>query len=276
MQKMRKLKLFLFMLLIAEWSSYSQDILIAKTPDSIHNTVVAIMRLDSTGKVLSRASGVLINSRVILTAGHVNYKRYPDGLDRRGFIAASPKALQTTNYIPFDWINNVETHPDLIERGKILKDTTSLLNPNNFLDIGLIFLDTPIEKMPIAKLPKPSFFKSLPEGTSFLGVGYGYHKVRDVSFKYSFIDGVRRKWKPKSVTAINDLYLMGTCDTSSNQPFTSVGDSGAPLFINDTIIMAITIGATPVPNSSLFVRIDNPIVLDWIKNAVKKRLGIDL
>ncbi len=273
---MRKFIFLSLIILFVGGSSYSQDILIAKTPDSTHNTVVAIMRLDSTGKILTRATGVLINSRVILTAGHVNYKRYPDGLDRRGFISASPKALQTNNYIPFDWINDVETHPDLIERSKSLNDTTGLSNPNNFLDIGLIFLNTPVTGMPVAKLPKPFLFRSLPEGTSFLGVGYGYNKIRDSSFKFSFIDGVRRKWKPESVIAINDLYLMGTPDTSSHQPFIAVADSGSPLFINGDTIIAITSGGGPVPNSGVFVRMDNPVVLDWIKNVVKKRLGIEL
>ena len=54
------------------------QILTLKTTDSTHNAVVALMRLDSTGKILTRATGVLINSRVILTAGHVNYKPYQD------------------------------------------------------------------------------------------------------------------------------------------------------------------------------------------------------
>ena len=54
------------------------------------------------------------------------------------------------------------------------------------------------------------------------------------------------------------------------QPLTSIGDSGGPLFIDNNIIIAITSGG------GRFVRIDNPIVLDWIKNTVKKRLGIDL
>lgn len=270
-----KKSILLFLIFTIANVSYSQEILIAKTLDSTHNTVVAIMRLDSTGKIITRATGVLINPRVILTAGHVHYKPYPDGIDRRGFISPSNKALQSNNYIPFDWIVNVETHPDQTEYSKSLIDTTGASNPNNFLDIGLIFLDTPVKNRPIAKLPKPSLFKSLPAGTSFLGVGYGYNKVRDKSFKYSFIDGIRRKWKPGSVSAINDLWLLGTCDPLSNQPLLSVADSGGPLFIDNNIIMAIASGYG-AQNSGRFVIVDNPVVLDWIKNTVKKRLGINL
>ena len=69
---------------------------------------------------------------------------------------------------------------------------------------------------------------------------------------------------------------MGTCATSSNQQLMSVGDSGSPLFINNNEIIAIATNEGSVLNSGLFVRVDNPIVLDWIKNVVKKRLGIDL
>jgi V8-like Glu-specific endopeptidase len=155
---MKKL-ILLFLIFTVANVSYSQEIRIAKTLDSTHNTVVALMRLDSTEKIITRATGVLINPRVILTAGHVHYKRYPDGIDRRGFISPSNKALQSNNYISFDWIDNVETHPDQMAYSKSVADTTGASNPDNFLDIGLIFLDTPVKNMPVAKLPASSLFK---------------------------------------------------------------------------------------------------------------------
>lgn len=271
-----KKRILLLLLLIITELTYAQEILITKTIDSTHNAVVALMRLDSTGKVLTRATGVLINPRVILTAGHVNYKRYPDGLDRRGFVAPSNNALQTNKYIPFDWIDNVLTHPDYIKLTNSTKDTALHLDRNTIPDIGLIFLDTPVENMPVAKLPKPLLFSSLPSGTSFLGVGYGYNRVRDSTFKFSYIDGIRRKWKPERISVFNDFWLETMPDSVSHQPFTNVADSGAPLLIDDNTIIGITHGGRTVPNSSGFSRIDNPAVLNWIKSAVKKKLGIDL
>lgn len=222
---MRKFKL-LFLLILLTKLSFGQAELVTKTVDSTHNMVVAIMRLDSNGKILTRATGVLIHPRVILTAGHVNYKRYPDGIDRRGYISPSNKALHSDSYIPFDWINNVLTHPDQTAFQKSMQDTTGALDPIDHLDIGLIFLDTPIKNRPIATLPQPLTFNQLPAGTSFLGVGYGYHKVRDKSFKFTAIDGYRRKWTPDSLIVSNDKWLEGT----SVQQIVSVGDSGSPLF----------------------------------------------
>jgi hypothetical protein len=268
---MTKFKL-LFLLTVWVNVAFGQVALSTKTADSTHNMVVAIMRLDSTGKILTRATGVLIHPRVILTAGHVNYKRYPDGTDRRGYISTSNTALQTSNYIPFDWINNVLTHPDQTAHQKSLKDTTGASDPSDYLDIGLIFLDTPITNKPIATLPKPSFFNGLPATTAFLGVGYGYHKVRDKTFKYTAIDGRRRKWQPGTVTAHNDKWLFGT----ATQQVVSVGDSGSPLLVDDHIIIGITSGTGESINTSRFVRVDNPAVLSWIRDAVQKRLGVRL
>lgn len=268
---MTKFKLPFLLMLLAN-VAFGQAELSLKTPDSTHNIVVAVMRLDSTGKILTRATGVLIHPRVILTAGHVNYKRYPDGIDRRGYISTSNTALQTNKYIAFDWIDNVLTHPDQTVYQKSLQDTTGASDPHMFLDIGLIFLDAPVTDRPIAKLPKPSFFNSLPAGTSFLGVGYGYHKVRDKTFKYTAIDGRRRKWKPDTVNAINDKWLFGTSAGQS----VAVGDSGSPLLVNDDIIIGIASGNGETLNTGRYVRIDNPVVLGWIREAVAKRLGVKL
>lgn len=266
-----KLKLQLLLVLFAN-VAFGQAELTIKTADSTHNVVVAIMRLDSNGKILTRATGVLIHPRVILTAGHVNYKRYPDGIDRRGYVTTSNTALQTSNYIPFDWINNVVTHPDQTNHANSMQDTTGASDPTNYLDIGLIFLDTPIKNTPIAKLPKPLLFKTLPAGTVILGVGYGYHKVRDKNFKYTFIDGHRRKWQPKTIVVKNDKWLLST----SSEQMTSVGDSGSPLLINDDTVIAITSGNGRTVNESWFGRIDNPVLLGWIKDAVQKKLGVKL
>nr|WP_294941521.1 trypsin-like serine protease [uncultured Mucilaginibacter sp.] len=268
---MTKFKL-LFLLIVLTNVAFGQVDLSTKTADSTHNMVVAIMRLDSTGKILVRATGVLIHPRVILTAGHVSYKRYPDGIDRRGYISTSNTALQNSNYIPFDWINNVLTHPDQMAHQKSLKDTTGASDPSNYLDIGLIFLDTPITNRPIAALPKPSFFNTLPGVTTFLGVGYGYHKVRDKTFKYKAIDGRRRKWQPGTVTANNEKWLFG----NARQQVVAVGDSGSPLLVDDHIIIGITSGTGDTINSSRFVRVDNPVVLGWIRDAVQQRFGVKL
>lgn len=257
--------------------SYGQTILITKSPDSTHNAVVAIMRYDSSGKLLTRATGVLIHPRVILTAGHVRFvKTYKDGLKRQGLIAPSNKAFEAKDYYTFDWINDVETYPEQDDFQKSFRDTTGKLKPAMFFDIGLIFINSPILDKPIVKLPQPMLFQELPVGINFIGVGYGYHKLRDSSFKYSYIDGIRRSWKPKSVTAINAKWLSGACDTIVKQQFTNTADSGAPIFINDDTIIGINSSGGNYPDSAKFNRLDNLILLEWIKKIVKQKIGIAL
>jgi len=256
---------------------YSQDILIAKSLDSTHNSVVAIMRFDSTGKLLTRATGVLIHPRVVLTAGHVRFvNTYPDGLKREGLISLSHQALETQDYISFDWIDNVQTHPDQENFQKSFRDTTGRFPLGSYFDIGLIYLKEPVQNKPIARLPEESFFLKLPANVPFIGVGYGYHKLRERTFKYSYIDGNRRKWKPQSVKVINDKWLSGACDTTSKQQFANVGDSGSPLFINDNTIIGIFSAAPRYPDTAKIVRLDNKDILDWIKQVVKNKFGITL
>ena len=256
--------------------SYGQDILVAKTVDTSHNAVVAIMRYDSTGKLLTRATGVLIHPRVVLTAGHVRFvKTYKDGLKRQGLIAPSGKAFQSKQYIDFDWIEDVVTYPEEDDFQKSIRDTTGKLDASMFFDIGLIFLSSPVLDKPIANLPQAMLFQKLSAATGFIGVGYGFHKIKDSSFKYAFIDGVRRKWKPQSIKIMNDKWLAAACDTTIKQQFTSTGDSGSPIFINDDTIIAIHSSGGNYPESAKFNRLDNQVLLDWIKRSVSQKLGIN-
>src|SRR5262245_30579320 len=66
------------------------DILVAKSVDSTHSSVMAILRVDTIGNIVVSASGVLINPRVILTAGHVNFqnaKASPNGCKPQGLVS---------------------------------------------------------------------------------------------------------------------------------------------------------------------------------------------
>jgi V8-like Glu-specific endopeptidase len=275
---------FWILTIITVQLTFSQVTPLAKTKDSTHNSVVAIQIIDTSGKVLVRASGVLIHPKIILTAGHVNYntgKRNFIGLKTQGFIATSYNAYNPDNRYPFDWSRDIESHPDTADFQKGLSDTTGKIKPTMFIDIGLIFLDHPISNMPIARLPEPFLLNDLQSYSSLLGVGFGYDKASDSTFTRSLIDGLRRKWTPHKITLFNDLWLSAQCDTISNLPFISIGDSGAPLFQQDSIVVGIWSwrgddAIKPCPYSSWAVRVDNPKVLTWIKDTIKSRLGIDL
>lgn len=261
----------------------SQAMPLAKTLDSTHNSVVALQGIDTSGKVFVGTAGVLIHPKIILTAGHVNYnvfKKLIVGLKIQGFVATSYNAYNPDKRYPVDWLRDMVSYPDTADFQKSLSDTTGGKKPTMFIDIGLIFLDHPISNMPIAKLPEPFLLNDLQSYSSLLGVGFGYDKVVDSTFSSSLIDGLRRKWIPHKITLFNDLWLSAQCDSISNLPFISIGDSGAPLFQQDSIVVGIWSlrddAVKPCPYSSWAVRIDNPKVLTWINATVKSRMGIDL
>lgn len=264
--------------------TFSQAMPLAKTIDSTHNSVVAFQLIETSGKVFVSTAGVLIHPKIILTAGHVNYnivKKIIVGLKTQGFVATSYNAYNPDKRYPVDLLRDIESYPDTADFQKSFSDTTGKIEPTMFIDIGLIFLDHPISNMPIAKLPEPFLLNDLQSCSSLLGVGFGYDKAQDSTFSLSLpFDGLRRKWTPHKITLFNDLWLSAQCDTISNLPFISIGDSGAPLFLQDSIVVGIWSwrgdAVKPCPYSSWAVRVDNPKVLTWIKDTIKSKIGIDL
>src|SRR6476660_3619116 len=90
---------------LSEEQKNGADILIAKSVDSTHNSVIAILRVDTVDNVVLSASGVLINPRVILTAGHVNFKNaitFPNGCRPHGIVSFSRQALTKNDRYDFD------------------------------------------------------------------------------------------------------------------------------------------------------------------------------
>lgn len=262
---------------------FSQAKPLAKTVDSSHPSVVAILRVDSSGRAFINASGVLINPKVVLTAGHVNFdniKRGPGGSKIQGFVVTGENAYNSDNQITFNWLKDVESHPDSGYFQISFSDTTGKTKPTMFIDIGLVFLERPILDIPAAMLPQPSILYN-PDAVRFCsGVGFGYDKIYDSTFVPSKVDGFKRIWMPQKISLCNDLWLSVDCDTISNLPYIGAYDSGAPLLTQDNTVVGIWSwtdeAKKPCPYSSWAVRIDNPKVLAWIKDRIKTRLGVEL
>lgn len=280
---MKTVTIFLTLSLLTVHLIFGQAIPVAKTIDLSHPSVVAILRVDTSGRAFINASGVLINPKVILTAGHVNFdniKRGPGGCKIQGFVVTGENAYNPDNQITFDWLHDVESHPDSAFLLNSFSDTTGKTKPTMFIDIGLVFLTPPILDIPPAMLPQPSILNNFDVAQSFSGVGFGYDKTYDSTFVPSKIDGFKRKWMPQKFSLFNDLWLSVDCDTVSNLPYISAYDSGAPLLLQDNTVVGIWSwfdeAKKPCPYSSWAVRIDNPKVLKWIKDRIKTRLGVDL
>jgi hypothetical protein len=264
-------------------SLMSQPISVAKTLDLTHHSVVAILRVDSLGKAYVFASGVLIHPQVVLTSGHVNFnsaKTGKGGCNTQGFVSFAENAFNLDDRLPFDWLKDIESHPDTSDFRKSFSDTTGRTDPSMFIDLGLLFLNHPVLNRPVSHLPKPNVLNDIQPDNVLLGVGFGYDKIYDSTFVESLVDGKRRQWQPHDLSLFNDLWLSTQCDTITNLPYISIHDSGAPLFLDDNIIVGIwsrlNVATEPCQYSSWGVRIDNPKVLSWIKDRMKSRLGIDL
>jgi V8-like Glu-specific endopeptidase len=261
-----------------------QTILVAKTAktiDTTHQSVVAILAVDSAGKAFVTGSGVLIHPKVVLTAGHVNaHNVFGDDRPTEGLVSLSNNALDPGNRYSFDWLKDVESHPDTAAYAHVPYDTTHQTNPYMFIDVGLIFLRQAVVNRPVAQLPDSNALARSNAHDLLEGVGYGFDKVPDSHFTLDLVDGIRRHWRLQNISLMNDLWLSTECDSVTNLPFTSIFDSGAPLFLNNNMVVGIWslhAGAIePCPYSSRAVRIDNPKVLAWIKDRIKKRLGVDL
>jgi hypothetical protein len=226
-------------------------------------------------------SGLLIHPNVILTAGHTNFSAIKTWWDKNcspvGYISFGNNALQSNDLIPFNWLKDVETHPDQSKREDSFADTTGKTNFKMFTDIGLIFLDRPVFNKHLIQLPDSHALKTINKNDILVGVGYGYHKLDTVYQRIpGLVDGLRRKWQMSQIFLVNDLWLKTNCDSASNLPYIGMFDSGAPLLLNDTLVVGIWGSGDKAPEpclfSSLAARIDNPKVLNWILDCIKSRL----
>jgi hypothetical protein len=260
----------------------AQSSSLAKTIDTTHHEVIAVLRVDSSGRAFVAGSGVLIHPRVVLTAGHVNYddaSRAPGGARAKGLVSNGSNALAEHRRIEFDWLEDVESHPETELFLTSLADTPEASDKYAFIDVGLIFLPQPLTSAPVARLPAPDKLSGTIPEKALVGVGYGYHEVPK-NFSDELVDGFRRQWRPESPRLVNDLWLRAGCDSVTTLPFISAHDSGAPLFLGERVVVGvwsiIDVAPPPCPYLSCAVRVDSPEVLEWIRERIRMRIGIEL
>jgi hypothetical protein len=234
-------------------------------PDNGEHPYVGLMVADDAeGNPLWRCSGALISPTVFVTAGHCT--EAPAVRATIWFDEDVESGIPGNGY-PFD--GDVDgttfTHP--------------LYDPSAFFlyDLGVVVLDAPMIMPEYGVLPEvgqldPLVNRRGRQDTTFTAVGYGLQRINPV-----FIEGFRVRLQ----ATLNLVTLKGRAGGASGfPPKTSVwmtanahtggtcfGDSGGPLFADDThTIVAVTsygLNGNCVGIGAGF-RIDKEIELGWL------------
>jgi hypothetical protein len=230
-------------------------------------------------------SGTLIAPDVVLTAGHCTTFFSDPELEITEvwvtFDAEASVDLETWEILPGGtWYTSDEwyTHPDYVN------DDWPFT-----ADYGVVILDEPVEGITPAALPEPYVLDEMLGTTGqtdvrFMDVGYGQSGVtvgggpyvRNFEFirKYSI-----QRYNPSkgAVGTQYDLWLILQSAPSANKGGGCGGDSGSGIFPEgeDTIV-AVHVGGYRMGYltrlcgrmTSLNMRVDLPIVLDWLAQWV--------
>ena len=249
---------------------------LGKELDRRHQAVTAVFP-DRAGPGRSPATGTLVGPSVVVTAGHVSPR--PSTPDLPPWIVAfGPNANQPAKQMRLDAALASQPHPGFLA---FVDDNGR--NPNeriDFLDVGLLFLPEPAGVAPMA-LPAPGLLDHLTPRDRFVGVGYGFHEViRESNLGMAgAADGNRRQWRV-GVKLLNSAWMRLEDDPAKGYGQICRGDSGAPILLDrggqETLVGVVSHsdgqGCGPgIPTYAL--RVDNPAVLDWIRQAISRAGG---
>jgi hypothetical protein len=169
-------------------------------------------------------SGTLIAPDVVLTAGHCVEPLDPSASVAAHFFVRLPawdlRQLATViSSTQARHVNARDQHP-LWQVGTELRS-----------DLGLLYLDLPMEDAPVATLLEPGERGALSFGRNFVAVGYGSHiRVSDSDFP--------RPLDPQMVRRSVELWIAGVTitsfDATSGDETICHGDSGGPAFASVT------------------------------------------
>lgn len=202
------------------------------------------------GKV---CTGVKVSAAQILTAAHCVFSRK----DKRHFLNPGDVLWFTTDR-NFSQLNVDMTKEWVVERVQA-HDDFKQENPQSFNDIALITLANKIDWIPRAKLK----FDAIPAGTSVIKTGYGCEEAKEPDNWWNRITGIferripnRLKWAPDTIIGVDhyrtifrrfglnpDTFDAATAQRqflftegilAGNDNSLCNGDSGGPLFLNDT------------------------------------------
>lgn len=231
-------------------------------PDNGEHPMVGLaVMFNADGRPLWRCSGTMIAPRVFLTAGHCT--EAPAASAEVWFL----DDVDASAHYPYGGSDSIHgssvyTHPEFSS------------GPFYMHDAGIIILDADVPE-PYGELPPLGILDELAKGpernqTRIKAVGYGLQKINPVEvvgfrirlqadLRILDVNGTAGIPAGTSVMLSNNAKTGGTC----------FGDSGGPLFLNDTLtIVAVTsfgLNGNCAGTGGGY-RIDQPDDLAWISS----------
>ncbi len=241
-------------------------------PDGDGHPYVGLMvAKDANNNPLWRCSGTLLSSRVFLTAGHCTESPAASaeiwfesevfrGDPAYGYPNEGPTSVTGTTY----------THPSYVPGAFFL------------YDLGVVVLDTDVSRSVYGRLPDQGVLDTLAtargqKDTTITAVGYGLQRVRSNPAGPDFtLDDLRREIAVLNLVSVRgtagvprgtSVLLSGNAKTGG----TCFGDSGGPLFLNDSnVVVAVT--SFGINGNCAGVgggyRVDMPDDLNWVRGFV--------
>lgn len=240
-------------------------------PDGNEHPHVGTLLFVQNGVGFFSCSGTLISPTVMVTAGHcteefgnsndVTYVRFTENaLDGIGDFPT----LQ--DWLDAEWIlADVIPHPQYDDFGEF---------PFTF-DVGLVILSEPVFTATYGVLPSEGLLEDVlaEKGNStnwWTAVGYGSQGILN---PFAQDDFARHKTTARLIEVNSFDTGPGASAKFTNNPGggnggTCFGDSGGPIFYQDTPIIGavVSFGVTPCIGVDFQFRLDTPIALDFINN----------